>query len=258
MKLTFLGTSTSVGIPVIGCDCSICSSDVAKFHRMRSSVHVETSTHSILVDSGPDLRQQALRHSLTRVDAVLYTHQHLDHIAGFDELRAFCWHRDEPLPLYSTPACIDELKRVYNWAFAEANTYKGYIRPLAVPVVDSFMLGKLKVTLIPVEHGLVETVGYRFDEDDFSIAYIPDVKYLKPGSAALLRDLDHLIIDSLRESEHPTHMSLSESLATISELDPKQAWLTHIAHEMDITKVESTLPPNVKFAYDELTIMRQN
>jgi phosphoribosyl 1,2-cyclic phosphate phosphodiesterase len=188
------------------------------------------------------------------VDAVLYTHHHLDHIAGFDELRAFCWHREDPLPLYSTPSCLDELKRIFNWAFSDGNTYKGYIRPLAIPITDSFILGDTKITPIPVEHGSVETIGYRFDDGDSSIAYLPDAKSLKPGSAALLENLDHFVIDCLREKSHPTHMSLTESLDIISATKPKQAWLTHIAHEMDVEKVESTLPANVKFAYDTLTL----
>ncbi len=258
MKLTFLGTSTSVGIPVIGCDCHICVSKEPRHHRMRSSIQLETPTHSLLVDSGPDLRQQALKHNLRKVDAVLYTHQHLDHIAGFDELRAFCWHREDPLPLYSTPSCLAEIERVYDWAFSKGNTYKGYIKPLSVPVTTSFNIGDLRITPIPVEHGSVETIGYRFDDDESAIAYIPDAKLLKPGSAELLDGLDHLVIDCLRETEHPTHLSLDESLSIIADLKPKQAWLTHIAHEMDIIKVESRLPTNVQFAYDELILNTTN
>ena len=129
MKLTFLGTSTSVGIPVIGCSCAICLSENLRHHRMRASIHIQSDEHSILVDSGPDLRFQALRHSLSKVDAVLYTHQHLDHTAGFDELRAFCWRREDPLPLYSTKSCLDELKRVYDWAFSEGNSCLLYTSP---------------------------------------------------------------------------------------------------------------------------------
>ncbi len=254
MKLTFLGTSTSVGIPVIGCGCDICVSDNPRHHRMRSSVHIEAGDFSLLVDSGPDLRHQALRHSLSRVDAVLYTHQHLDHTAGFDELRAFCWEREEPLPLYSTESCLNELKRVYDWAFSEGNSYKGYIQPFAIPIVNYVDFGDLRVTPIPVEHGSVETVGFRFEQGGFSLAYLPDVKRLKAGSAALLRSLDHLIIDCLREKEHNTHLSLKESLALIEKFKPKQAWLTHVAHEMDIEKVESRLPKHVNFAYDTLSI----
>jgi len=254
MQFTFLGTSTSVGIPVIGCDCEICASQNPKYHRMRSSVHIQTATHSILIDSGPDLRQQALRQGLDTVDAVLYTHQHLDHIAGFDELRAFCWRREDPLPLYSTPKCLEELERVYNWAFSEGNTYKGYIRPKSIPIMGTFKLGETRITPIPVEHGTVETIGYLFDHGSSSIAYIPDVKYLKPGAAELLVNLDHLVIDCLRERPHPTHMSLEKSLATIKVLEPTRAWLTHISHEMNIPEIEPNLPSHVKFAYDTLSL----
>lgn len=221
---------------------------------MRSSVHIEAGDFSLLVDSGPDLRYQALRQSLSKVDAVLYTHQHLDHTAGFDELRAFCWGREDPLPLYSTESCLNELKRVYDWAFSEGNSYKGYIQPLAIPIVHHVDFDDLRVTPIPVEHGSVETVGFRFDEGDFSLAYLPDVKRLKAGSAELLQNLDHLIIDCLREKEHNTHLSLAESLELIEILKPKKAWLTHISHELDIQKVESSLSKYVDFAYDTLTI----
>jgi len=254
MKFTFLGTSTSVGIPVIGCTCDTCLSENPKFHRLRSSAHIQTDDHSILIDSGPDLRAQALRHSLFEVDAVLYTHQHLDHTAGFDELRAFCWRREDPLPLYSTEACLNELKRVYDWAFSEGNTYKGYIKPLAIPIKDHVDFGDLKVKPVPVEHGSVETVGYLFENRNKSLAYVPDVKRFKSGSAEMLQNIDYLVIDCLREEEHSTHMSLAESLAFIDEAKPKEAWLTHLSHEMNIEKVEPLLPKNVKFAYDTLSL----
>jgi len=222
--------------------------------RMRSSVHILTDTHSILVDSGPDLRQQALRHKLTKVDAVLYTHQHLDHTAGFDELRAFCWHRDEPLPLYSTPACLAELERVYDWAFSAQNTYKGYIRPESRPITKEFQIGATTITPLPVIHGGVETIGYRFDHAGKSIAYIPDVKAILPDTFPLLENLDHLIIDALRTAPHPTHMSVEEACAAAEKIGAKQTWLTHLAHEIDFPTVEATLPDNIKFAYDTQTL----
>lgn len=250
MKLTFLGTSTSVGVPVIGCSCPICTSDDPKMNRMRSSVHILTDTHSILVDAGPDLRQQALRHNLTKVDAVLYTHQHLDHTAGFDELRAFCWHREAPLPLYSTPSCLAELERVYDWAFSAGNTYKGYIQPESHPITETFQLGETSITPLPVIHGKVETIGYRFDHAGKSIAYIPDVKTILPDTYPLLENLDHLIIDSLRTTPHPTHMSVDEACKEAKKIGAKQTWLTHLAHEIDFPAVEPTLPDNIKFAYD--------
>lgn len=222
---------------------------------MRSSVHIQTGTHSILIDSGPDLRQQALRHQLHTVDAVLYTHCHLDHIAGFDELRAFCWRRDSPLPMYSTQSCLDELARVYAWAFSPNNTYKGYIKPEPHPVNAAFWLGKTKITPLPVKHGSVETIGYRLDEEgQSSIAYIPDAKIVPDATLALLQGLDHLIIDCLRPEPHPTHLSLSEALEISKTVKPKQTWFTHISHEMDCAYEESRLPSTVRFAYDTLTI----
>ncbi len=222
---------------------------------MRSSVHLKTKTHSILIDCGPDLRQQALRHKLVKVDAVLYTHCHLDHIAGFDELRAFCWRRDEPLPMYSSQSCLDELARVYAWAFSPNNTYKGYIKPEAKPISAPFMLGATKVTPLPVEHGLVETIGFRFDElDQASIAYIPDAKTIPEATIELLYGLDHFIIDALRPTEHPTHLSIPEVLTIVERISPKQTWLTHISHETDYLLEESHLPANIRFAYDTLTL----
>ena len=254
MKLTFLGTSTSVGIPVIGCDCEICSSDDPLLKRMRASVHIDTGSDSILVDSGPDLHQQAHRHGLRKVDAVLYTHQHLDHTAGFDELRAFCWGRDERLPMYSTAACLDELKRVYNWAFSSENTYPGYIQPDPRPITGPFEFGGIKITALPVVHGKVETIGYRFDSESLSIAYIPDVKTIHESTYLLLEGLDHLIIDCLREAPHSTHMCLEESLKAAERVGAKRTWLTHIAHEIDVREVEKSLPETIRFAYDTLTI----
>lgn len=222
---------------------------------MRSSVHLKTATHSILVDSGPDLRQQALKHQLTEVDAVLYTHCHLDHISGFDELRAFCWRRDEPLPMYTTQSCLDQLAHMYAWAFSPKNIYKGYIKPDPKPVSAPFSLGGTTVTPIPVQHGSVETIGFRFDSpSEPSIAYIPDAKTIPHSSMDLLRELDHLIIDALRPEPHNTHLSLPEAVAISQELKPKQTWLTHISHETDYKFEQSQLPSNIRFAYDGLIL----
>ncbi len=222
---------------------------------MRASVLIETGTHSILVDSGPDLRQQALRHNLRKVDAVLYTHCHLDHTAGFDELRAFCWRRDSPLPMYSSQSCLNELTRVYAWAFAAENTHKGYIKPAACPVTEPFMLGETKVTPLPVQHGSVETIGFRFDQNGQpSIAYIPDAKSIPRSSLDMLGGLDHFIIDALRPCPHPTHLSLAEAVDIAQSIAPKQTWLTHISHETDYLLEESKLPSNIRFAHDTLTL----
>lgn len=253
-ELTFLGTSTSVGVPVIGCDCPQCQSNDPKNNRTRSSIHIQSGDLSILVDTGPDLREQALRENLRKVDAVLYTHAHQDHIAGFDELRAFCWHRDTPLPIYTTASCLEALQRVYAWAFSPENTYKGYVCPEGNTIEAPFTLGDITITPLPVNHGSVECIGYRFDQADTALAYIPDVKTLKPHTRELLLGLDVLIVDALREAAHPTHMNVEEALELIADVQPKQAWLTHISHELDYRNLEAKLPPNILCAYDSLAL----
>lgn len=253
--LTFLGTSTSVGIPVIGCDCETCTSSDPKNTRMRASIHLQTPTHSILVDAGPDLRHQALRQNLRKVDAVLYTHHHLDHITGFDELRAFCWRRDTPLPMYGTQECIKELMRMFSWAFTPENTYKGYVKPDPRPISAPFKLGDLTVTPLPVDHGSVETIGYHFAfPDNPTLAYIPDVKTIPDETLAILENVDHLVIDALRNYEHPTHMSIDEAVAASQKVGAKKTWLTHISHETDYRMEQEKLPSNITFAYDTLVI----
>lgn len=255
-RLTFLGTSTSVGIPVIGCDCRTCESLDPKDKRMRSSVIIESQEQTILVDAGPDLRQQSLRHGLTKVDHVLYTHAHLDHIAGFDELRAFCWRRDDLLPIYGNEGCIFELKRMFSWAFSEDNIYQGYVRPTAHVFKDPFYLGELLVTPIPVNHGKLETNGFKFSKKDgSSIVYICDVKEIPVSSYPLIGSPDTLIIDCLREEDHVSHMCLSESLAAIEKIQPNRALLTHISHEMNYLEIEKSLPENVSFSFDTQTIL---
>jgi len=256
ISITFLGTSTSTGVPVIGCRCDVCTSTDPRLSRTRSSIHLQTPEFSILVDSGPDLREQALRENLSQVDAVLYTHAHLDHITGFDELRAFCWKRDSPLPLYGSQECLDEIKRIFNWAFLPTNTYKGYIKPDPIVTHGPFQLGKLTITPVPVSHGNMPRQGYRFDFPGIpSIAYIPDVKTIPPESSPLLKDIPVLIIDTLHLREHPTHMNLTEALATAHELRAQQTYLTHISHELDTRKMQSQLPQNTSFAYDGLKLL---
>lgn len=240
---------------MIGCTCSVCTSGDPRLIRTRSSIHLQTAESSILVDSGPDLREQALRENLTQVDAVLYTHAHLDHITGFDELRAFCWRRDTPLPLYGSPECLTEIKRIFNWAFLPTNTYKGYIKPDPRETSGSFSISSLTVTPLPVQHGSVETHGYLFEQDGMeSFAYIPDAKTLPPETESLLENIPLLILDCLHRREHPTHMNLDESLATITQLGAKRAILTHISHELDINEATHELPKHITFAHDGLKI----
>lgn len=254
-RFLFLGTSTSVGVPVIGCSCAVCTSDNPRDDRSRASVFLEGPWGKILIDSGPDLRQQALREKLTRVDAVLYTHEHLDHVAGFDELRAFCWRRQNPLPLYGSPDTLAALASMYPWAFALADHQPGYIRPEPRPVDSPFEFNSLKITPVEVQHGRVRTHGYRFDHPAIgSLAYLPDVKVIPAPSLELLQGLDTLVIDALRHEDHPTHMTVAEALTTIALLKPRNSYLTHLGHELPWQQTNNDLPAHVSLAYDGLTL----
>lgn len=253
--LTFLGTGTSVGVPVIGCVCEVCKSSDPRNNRTRASLFISTPETKILIDSGPDLREQALRENLTEIDAVLYTHSHLDHVVGFDELRAFCWGKKDPLPLYASETCLDVLINMFGWAFHQDNTHSGYIKPDPRPISTEFNIGDLTVRPLPVIHGTVETHGYRFDtKNGFSFAYLPDVKSIPDKTLKLLENLDLLIIDSLRTSPHSTHLSLPEALAIVDSLAPKRTVLTHISHELDHGPLASSLPPHIRPAHDGLKI----
>ncbi len=251
---TFLGTGTSVGVPVIGCDCSVCRSPDPRNQRLRSSALLRAGRTTLLVDSGPDLRRQVLREGVTAIDAVLYTHEHLDHVVGFDELRAFCWHRDGPLPMHGPPQCLETLKRMFGWAFSGENTYRGYVKPDPRPLDGPFQYGEVSITPLPVEHGSVATVGYRFTMGGSSLAYVSDVKRIPPETRTLMQGLDGLVIDALRPLEHPTHLTTEQALQLIEDLQPARAWLTHLGHENDHALLQASLPAGVEVAHDGLTI----
>lgn len=251
---TFLGTGTSVGVPVIGCSCAVCQSGHPRNNRSRSAVHLRTPDLSLLVDFGPDLRLQALREGLCTVDAVLLTHSHLDHVAGFDELRAFCWHRDSPLPIHASAASIDVLQCMFPWAF-EDHGYRGYIRPDPIAFDGPFAIADLRITPLPVDHGAVTTHGFRFElPGGRSIAYISDVKSIPAATMPLLEDLDVLVLDALRVGPHSTHMSIGEALAASRAIGAGRTLLTHLSHEIDYESTSAGLPATIALAHDGLKL----
>ncbi len=256
LEITFLGTGPSTGVPVMTCECPVCTSGDPKNSRLRASIHLKTPEAQLLVDTGPDLRTQSLKYGITRADAVLYTHAHMDHITGFDDLRAFCWRRDDPLPLFTAPGTLKTLQQMFAWAFSPDNTYKGYVKPGPVTYDGAHQIGDVKFEAVPVEHGSVETVGIRFDHPSMEggFAYLPDVKSIPDSSLEKLRDLDTLVIDTLRDTEHPTHLSLSEALQLIEVISPRRAFLTHLSHDFDYAELSSRLPDGVHVAYDGMKL----
>ncbi len=255
LEIEFLGTGTSTGVPVIGCPCNVCRSGNPKNDRLRSSIVVRCGGTVVLVDSSPDLRRQALRSGLTAIDAVIYTHIHLDHVAGFDDLRAFGWKSDARLPLYAGPSTMAGLETMYAWAFDAQNTYRGYIRPEPKVISGPFVVGNLSITPVPVDHGTVEALGYVFrSPSGESAGYIPDVKSVPESSRPLLEGLDILIVDALKRGEHPTHSSVEESLALFEQVTPRCGYLTHMSHHIDYETERRLLPAHVFLACDGLKI----
>ncbi len=258
-QITFLGTGTSVGVPVIGCNCEVCMSQDSKNKRLRSSIYVELAGISFLIDAGPDIRQQSLRAGLTQLDAVLITHIHTDHIAGFDDLRAFCWRREIPLPIYSHQETLEKLSKTFHWGFGDT-PYPGYLSVEANSVTKTFQLSpQVQVTPLLVEHGSVVTYGYRVDcfHHDLKIqswAYISDVKNISTQTLEKMQNLDLLIIDGLRWVEHPSHFNIEQAITLIDQLALPQAYLTHISHEVEHNDLLSQLPDYIKPAYDGLTV----
>lgn len=249
MKITFLGTGTSQGIPMIGCDCPVCLSPDKKDKRLRSSIYVEWDDFSLVVDTGPDFRQQMLRASIRKLDAVLYTHEHTDHVAGLDDIRAFNFFQKKPMDLFASDHTANDLRRRFGYAFGN---YPG------VPSIrlheindDEFILGGKSIQPVPIMHRDLQVFGFRFG----NFTYITDANYISPEAEKLIAGSHTLVLNALRRDKHYSHFNLEEALEQIERLSPKKAYLTHISHQLgkdaDL-KVE--LPEGVELAYDGLEL----
>jgi phosphoribosyl 1,2-cyclic phosphate phosphodiesterase len=259
LQLTFLGTATSVGVPMIGCDCDTCRSGDPRDKRLRSSIYLETPECSWIVDTGPDFRTQCLRENIRRVDAVLISHPHMDHMTGFDDLRRFTIAEDAVMPVYAMPSCLDALNRIFYFSFLRENRWRGYLKAEARPIEGNFALGNTEVVPLPVEHGKHETIGFMFVRNGRKLcAYMSDCKVVPPATMELIRGVDTLVCDALRHTPHPTHMNFAEALALRDVLQPRETWFTHIQCEIMHAREEAKLPADVRIAYDGLKLRWQD
>ncbi|MEN9743151.1 MAG: hypothetical protein RLZZ65_956 [Bacteroidota bacterium] len=250
--LTFLGSGTSQGVPIIACDCQVCQSYDSKDKRLRASVLIETEGYQFCIDAGPDFRQQMLRENVKKLDAILLTHEHKDHIAGLDDVRAFNYQTQKDFPIYCSARVETALRREFHYAF-EAKPYPG-VPKYALHTIENnvfFLKENIPIEVIEVMHHKMPVFGFRIGK----LAYITDAKTISAPEKEKLKSLDTLIINALHEQEHPSHLNLSEALALIEELKPAQTYLTHISHLFGKhEEVLKKLPKNVYLAFDGLRI----
>jgi phosphoribosyl 1,2-cyclic phosphate phosphodiesterase len=251
MKITFLGTGTSHGVPMIGCDCEVCRSPDPRDTRLRPSIFVETPGASVLVDAGPDLRTQALRHRIRRVDAIVFTHGHADHILGMDDVRRFNAMMKGPMPCHADARTLADIRKTFHYVF-ESSTPKGGglpsldLRPIDGPV----RIGDLDVIPVPLWHGDRPILGFRFGR----FAYLTDCSGIADEAWPLLEGLEAVVIDALREQPHPTHFSLAQAMAAGQRIGARQTLFTHMCHHLGHETTNARLPAGMRLAYDGLTL----
>jgi phosphoribosyl 1,2-cyclic phosphate phosphodiesterase len=250
-EITFLGTGTSNGIPVIGCDCAVCRSPDSRDRRSRTSAVVRSRGVTLLIDTATELRAQALANGLRQIDAVLMTHAHADHTGGFDDLRRFNELQQEHLPVYADAGTAAMLRERYAYTFSDHFPFYGGKPDLILHEIDGpFSVRGQEVVPIPVLHGRHMISGFRIDD----LAYVTDAKEIPESSLALLQGVDVLVLNGLRQRSHPTHLSFAEAVAVIAQIQPRQAYLVHLAHETSHEAAQALLPPGIDIAWDGLTV----
>lgn len=248
LRVTMLGSGTSTGIPVIGCDCFVCRSSDPRNRRMRPGLRLEIGGHSILVDTSPDFREQALSYGIDRVDAVLYTHSHADHVFGLDDLRIYNFRQRASIPCFGSAETMRRMRQIFSYVFEEGQEGGGKPRLELVAVDAPFDLLGQRVTPIPVLHGAMEVYGFRIGR----FACVTDVSFISEESFALLAGVELLVLSALRYRPHPTHFTLAESIRVARRIGARRTLLTHIAHDIDHVDLRLPLPPGIELGYDGL------
>lgn len=252
MRLTFLGTGTSTGVPAIGCQCAVCMSTDPRNHRLRTSALLQTPETQVLIDAGPDLRQQLLKAGVVQLDAVLLTHSHADHVAGLDDLRPLNMAQRASIPLYGLARTLRDVRSRFDYAFSDSSI--GSSRPMLelceIQSYQPFQLGDLEIMPLDVQHGSWAITGFRIG----GLGYVTDASAIPAASLDVLAGLDVLVLNALRDGPHPTHFSLDQALAVIEQLRPRRALLVHMAHDLDHMTTNARLPDHVRLAYDGLVI----
>jgi len=245
-----LGTGTSHGVPMIGCDCATCTSTDPRDRRYRASILIQADGASVLVDTTPDLRSQALAHNVRRVDAIVYTHSHADHVMGLDEVRRFNILQRSAIPCYGDERTLKDLRRIYAYIF-DSDTPPGGGLPQVVMtrIAGEFCVGPATFVPVPILHGSRTILGYRIG----SFAYLTDCSSVPDASWPLLEGVHTVVLDALRERPHPTHLSVNQALGVIDRLRPERAYLTHMCHDLPHAATCARLPAGVELAYDGLT-----
>ncbi len=248
----FLGTGTSAGVPMLGCQCEVCRSTDPRNHRYRCAVLVQTPAGNLLIDTPPELRLQLLRENVQAVHSVLYTHAHVDHLFGMDDLRPFPKALGGPMPLYCTEEVEVAIRQTFAYAFdgATAHLPAGYLPKLTFQRIgtEPFVALGQRVVPIPLVHGPFHVLGFRIDD----VAYCTDVSHIPDASWPLLEGVRILVLDALRFKMHPTHFGINEALEVVARLKPERTYLTHTSHELDYEATNRMLPPGVELAYDGL------